>query len=367
MGNQIDFSIPAFVDCGYMGLYGGLTTKDIHAKKELKPLQRILDHMGFTELAANYFRVTQTEEIIKREHLEGKEEACQVYFDVGAKVRQTIKELGNPMPEDLATLKDCTMNIDDFNKLQAKPPIWLSGINLSNRFLPHANFEGGIISHANLSKAVLVSVNLKRSDLSCTNLAHTDLTEAMLNNAVLEYSDLNHVHAIKADFSNANLWKADLSDADFTQCNFQHANLMEVKLQNTRFIDCNLSGAILVNANLQGADMSGSTMEGAVLMGANFDQATLDRVNLIDSKINEGQLLQTASAKNITLQKPGEDRIQTEWIERVVVELFLEDDLLSQLETDARNLELSLNEYAVFILMNHIVNQKKSQFDEKNK
>jgi DNA-damage-inducible protein D len=92
-----------FQNHGYMGLYNGLGAKEIHSKKGLKKSQNILDHMGSTELAANLFRATQTEEKLKRENIKGKQKANQTHFEVGKKVRQTIKELGGTMPEDLPT------------------------------------------------------------------------------------------------------------------------------------------------------------------------------------------------------------------------------------------------------------------------
>ena len=96
-----DYAI--FQNEGYKGLYGGLGVKQIHARKGLKKSQKILDHMGSTELAANLFRATQTDEKLRREGVKGKPQANKVHHDVGAKVRQTIKELGGTMPEDLAT------------------------------------------------------------------------------------------------------------------------------------------------------------------------------------------------------------------------------------------------------------------------
>ena len=78
-----------------------MTAKDIHARKGLKKSQKILDHMGSTELAANLFRATQTEEKLRRENIKGKQEANMTHYEVGAKVRQTIKELGGTMPENL--------------------------------------------------------------------------------------------------------------------------------------------------------------------------------------------------------------------------------------------------------------------------
>lgn len=95
----IDYAI--FQNHGYKGLYGGLDAKAIHTRKGLKNSQKILDHMGSTELAANLFRATQTEEKLRRENIKGKAKANQTHYEVGKKVRQTIKELGGTMPEDL--------------------------------------------------------------------------------------------------------------------------------------------------------------------------------------------------------------------------------------------------------------------------
>lgn len=92
-----------FQNKGYQGLYGGLGAKEIHARKGLKKSQKILDHMGSTELAANLFRATQTDEKLRREHIVGKSAANNTHYEVGKKVRQTIKELGGTMPEDLPT------------------------------------------------------------------------------------------------------------------------------------------------------------------------------------------------------------------------------------------------------------------------
>lgn len=99
--DQRDYAI--FQNKGYQGLYGGMGVKEIHARKGLKSSQKILDHMGSTELAANLFRATQTDEKLRRENVRGKEAANNVHYEVGKKVRQTIKELGGTMPEDLPT------------------------------------------------------------------------------------------------------------------------------------------------------------------------------------------------------------------------------------------------------------------------
>lgn len=96
---SLDYAI--FQNHGYMGLYGGLDAKGIHKRKGLKKSQQILDHMGSTELAANLFRATQTEEKLRRENIKGKQKANQTHYEVGKKVRQTIKDIGGTMPENL--------------------------------------------------------------------------------------------------------------------------------------------------------------------------------------------------------------------------------------------------------------------------
>lgn len=101
-----------FQNRGYQGLYGGLGMREIHAKKDLKKSQRILDHMGSTELAANLFRATQTDEKLRREGIKGKRAAGDAHEAVGKKVRQTIKELGGTMPEDLPTPKKSIKQIE---------------------------------------------------------------------------------------------------------------------------------------------------------------------------------------------------------------------------------------------------------------
>ena len=97
----LDYAI--FQNYGYKGLYGGLTAGDIKQRKGLKKSADILDHMGSTELAANLFRATQTEEKLRRENIQGKQNANQTHYEVGQKVRKTIQELGGTMPEDLPT------------------------------------------------------------------------------------------------------------------------------------------------------------------------------------------------------------------------------------------------------------------------
>jgi DNA-damage-inducible protein D len=97
--DTIDYAI--FQNFGYKGLYGGLEAKEIHKHKNLKKSQNILDHMGSTELAANLFRATQTEEKLRRENIKGKQKANETHYKVGKKVRQTIAELGGAMPENL--------------------------------------------------------------------------------------------------------------------------------------------------------------------------------------------------------------------------------------------------------------------------
>ena len=110
----LDYAI--FQDHGYKGLYGGMGAKDIHARKGLKKSQKILDHMGSTELAANLFRATQAEEKLKRDNINGKQRANQAHYEVGQKVRQTIQELGGTMPENLPIPEQSVKQIESAKK-----------------------------------------------------------------------------------------------------------------------------------------------------------------------------------------------------------------------------------------------------------
>lgn len=83
--------------------YSEATFENIKHRKGLKKSQDILDHMGSTELAANLFRATQTDEKLRRDNVQGKDAANRTHYEVGAKVRQTIADLGGTMPEDLPT------------------------------------------------------------------------------------------------------------------------------------------------------------------------------------------------------------------------------------------------------------------------
>ena len=87
-------------------MYGGLDRLGIARKKGLKSKDVILDHMGSTELAANLFRATQTEEKLRRDKITRKEHANATHYEVGNKIRQTIEDIGGTMPEDLSPAED---------------------------------------------------------------------------------------------------------------------------------------------------------------------------------------------------------------------------------------------------------------------
>lgn len=116
--DPVDYAI--FQNKGYQGLYGGLGRKEIHERKGLKKSQDILDFMGSTELAANLFRATQTDEKIRRENIVGKAAANKTHYEVGKKVRQTIKELGGTMPENLPTPEKSIQQIEREEKKKLK-------------------------------------------------------------------------------------------------------------------------------------------------------------------------------------------------------------------------------------------------------
>ena len=114
----LDYAI--FQNYGYMGLYGGLKASDIKERKGLKKSQDILDYMGYEELAANLFRATQTEAKLRRENTQGKQEANKTHFEVGKKVRDTIKDLGGTMPEDLTTPEKSIQQLEREQKKKLK-------------------------------------------------------------------------------------------------------------------------------------------------------------------------------------------------------------------------------------------------------
>ena len=90
-----------FNDAGYRGLYGA-PLADIERNKQIQKGE-LLDRAGTTELAANLFRITQTDEKIKKDNIKGENPATQAHFMVGGKVRQTIKDIGGTLPEHLPT------------------------------------------------------------------------------------------------------------------------------------------------------------------------------------------------------------------------------------------------------------------------
>ena len=92
-----------FHNAGYKGLYNGETANDIAKRKKLRYREDILDNMGSEELAANLFRITQTESKIKRDDIKGEKKANKTHYEVGRKIRKTIEELGGTMPENLPT------------------------------------------------------------------------------------------------------------------------------------------------------------------------------------------------------------------------------------------------------------------------
>jgi len=94
-----------FHNYGYKGLYNGETANDIAKRKGLRYREDILDNMGSDELIVNLFRISQTEQKLKRDNVKGAKEANETHYEVGKKIRNTIKDLGGTMPEYLPTPK----------------------------------------------------------------------------------------------------------------------------------------------------------------------------------------------------------------------------------------------------------------------
>lgn len=111
-----------FQNAGYMGLYGGLDVDDIHKKKNLEVGQKILDYMGSTELIANLFRISQTEEKLRKDEVDNAQLATSIHYSVGKEVRGAIEKIGGTMPEDLPTPEKSIQQIEkeEMARLKAK-------------------------------------------------------------------------------------------------------------------------------------------------------------------------------------------------------------------------------------------------------
>ena len=90
-----------FHNSGYKGLYNGETANDIAKRKGLRYREDILDNMCSEELAANLFRITQTESKLKKDNVKLEKTANETHYEVGKEIRRTIKKLGGTIPEDL--------------------------------------------------------------------------------------------------------------------------------------------------------------------------------------------------------------------------------------------------------------------------
>ena len=110
-----------FQDAGYRGLYGGMTARDIAEHKGLSEGEEILDHMGGEELAANLFRITQTEAKMRREGTDTPEKANAAHFEVGTIVREAIERAGGTMPEELPTPEKSIKQLESEQRKKIKP------------------------------------------------------------------------------------------------------------------------------------------------------------------------------------------------------------------------------------------------------
>ena len=109
-----------FHNSGYRGLYNGETADDIAKRKGLRYREDILDNMGSTELIANLFRISQTEEKLKKDNIDTEKDACKTHNKIGKIVRNAIKEAGGTMPEDLPTPKKSLKQLEKENNRSLK-------------------------------------------------------------------------------------------------------------------------------------------------------------------------------------------------------------------------------------------------------
>ena len=101
-----------FHNAGYRGLYNGESADDIAKRKGLRYREEILDNMGSEELADNLFRIIHTEKKLKRDNISSEGDALDTHYEVGVRIRKTLKDLGATMPEDLPTPKISMKELD---------------------------------------------------------------------------------------------------------------------------------------------------------------------------------------------------------------------------------------------------------------
>ena len=109
-----------FHNAGYKGLYNGETADDIAKRKGLRYREDILDNMGSDELIANLFRISQTEQKLRKDNIQGEKEANSTHYEVGKKVRKAIADIGGTMPEDLPTPKKSLKQLEKENNKKLK-------------------------------------------------------------------------------------------------------------------------------------------------------------------------------------------------------------------------------------------------------
>ena len=109
-----------FHNAGYKGLYNGETADDIAKRKGLRYREDILDNMGSEELAANLFRITQTESKLKKDNIQTEKDANKAHYNIGNNIREVIKKNGGTMPENLPTPKKSLKQLEKENKKSLK-------------------------------------------------------------------------------------------------------------------------------------------------------------------------------------------------------------------------------------------------------
>ena len=109
-----------FHNSGYKGLYNGETANDIAKRKGLRYREDILDNMGTDELIANLFRISQTEQKLRKDNIQGEQEANKTHYNIGKIVRNAIKQAGGTMPEELPTPEKSLKQLEKENKKMLK-------------------------------------------------------------------------------------------------------------------------------------------------------------------------------------------------------------------------------------------------------
>jgi len=151
--------------------------------------------------------------------------------------------------------------------------------------LQDLNRDGISLSGVDVSQAYLPQLDLQSANLWKANLSKANLFGAKLSNAVLQFANLSGADVSEANLSGALLTEANLSGANLSNTNLIEAGLFFAELSETKLRGANLSKANFHMANLSHSNLSHAYLSGADVSGVNFSGVDLSEANLRKSNL----------------------------------------------------------------------------------